>query len=159
MKLTIKQKKFADEYIITGNATEAARKAGYSVKTANRIATENLSKPVIQEYIDKRLQELDDEAIMKQEEIMKLLSRTGRRQEMESVVVTVTQERSEWIDGKKMTVKEEIPKIVQIPAKLSDANRALELLGKRYAMWTDKIDSAGNMMIVFEDDYGDTDDS
>ena len=60
LKLTIKQQRFADEYIISGNATEAAIKAGYSKKTANRIATENLSKPVIKSYIDERLKELSD---------------------------------------------------------------------------------------------------
>ena len=60
MKLTIKQQRFADEYIISGNATEAAIKAGYSKKTANRIATENLSKLVIKSYIDERLKELSD---------------------------------------------------------------------------------------------------
>jgi phage terminase small subunit len=60
MKLTEKQKKFCDYYIHCGNATEAARKAGYSAKTANRIATENLSKPVIQDYIRHRNKELED---------------------------------------------------------------------------------------------------
>ena len=44
MKLTIKQKKFADEYIICGNATQAAIKAGYSKKTAYQIGSANLQK-------------------------------------------------------------------------------------------------------------------
>lgn len=39
----------------------------------------------------------------------------------------------------KKTVKEEVPQIVEIPAKLSDANKAAELLGKRYALFTDKV--------------------
>lgn len=43
MKLTEKQKRFADEYIKSGNATQAAIKAGYSKRTANRIGPENLS--------------------------------------------------------------------------------------------------------------------
>lgn len=63
----------------------------------------------------------------------------------ESVVVTVTKEHSEYVDtgdGKprKQTVKEEVPQIVEIPAKLSDANKAAELLGKRYALFTDKAE-------------------
>lgn len=62
----------------------------------------------------------------------------------ESVVVTVTKEHSEYVDtgdGKprKKTVKEEVPQIVEIPAKLSDANKAAELLGKRYSLFTDKV--------------------
>ena len=70
LKLTIKQQRFADEYIISGNATEAAIKAGYSKKTANRIATENLSKPVIKSYIDERLKELSDKKIANQQEVL-----------------------------------------------------------------------------------------
>ena len=67
-----------------------------------------------------------------------------RREMKESVVVTVTKEHSEYVDtgdGKprKKTVKEEVPQIVEIPAKLSDANKAAELLGKRYALFTDKV--------------------
>lgn len=59
-KLTKKQQIFADEYIVNGgNATQAAIKAGYSKKTANRIASENLSKLVIQEYITNKTEPID----------------------------------------------------------------------------------------------------
>lgn len=44
-KLTLKQKRFADEYLIDPNATQAAIKAGYSRKTAAAIGAENLIKP------------------------------------------------------------------------------------------------------------------
>ena len=54
--LTEKQKRFCNEYLIDLNGTQAAIRAGYSEKTANRIASENLSKPDIQNYI-KELQE------------------------------------------------------------------------------------------------------
>lgn len=74
-KLTIKQKKFADYYIETGNATQSAIRAGYSKKTANRIATENLSKLVISEYIQKRLKELEKSRLMTVEEAL-LLSKS-----------------------------------------------------------------------------------
>ncbi len=73
--MTLKQKKFADEYIIGGNATKAAIKAGYSKRTANRIATENLSKPAIKAYIEERLKELDDAKIADQKEVMERLTR------------------------------------------------------------------------------------
>ena len=42
-KLTLMQQKFADEYIVSGNAADAARKAGYSVKTARSVGQENLT--------------------------------------------------------------------------------------------------------------------
>lgn len=49
--LSLKQKKFCEEYVISGNATEAAKKAGYSEKTARSQGAENLTKPDIQKYI------------------------------------------------------------------------------------------------------------
>lgn len=58
-KLTLKQKRFADEYIISANATAAAIKAGYSKKTARSIGQENLTKPDIKAYIDERLENLN----------------------------------------------------------------------------------------------------
>ena len=55
---------------------------------------------------------------------------------------------------RKQTVKEEVPEIVGIPAKLSDANKAAELLGKRYRLFTDKLDVTGAVPVMFagEDD-------
>lgn len=51
MALTDKQEMFCREYLIDLNATQAAIRAGYSAKTANRTASENLSKPDIQSRI------------------------------------------------------------------------------------------------------------
>lgn len=50
-KLTEKQKRFCEEYLIDLNATQAAKRAGYSEKTAFSIGVENLKKPLIQEYL------------------------------------------------------------------------------------------------------------
>lgn len=54
-KLSEKQRKFADFYLETGNASKAARMAGYSEKTARLIGQENLLKPAIKSYIDEKL--------------------------------------------------------------------------------------------------------
>lgn len=70
MKLTPKQKAFADFYIETGNATEAARKAGYSEKTARVIATENLAKPAISAYIAERMSEIDSARVASANEVI-----------------------------------------------------------------------------------------
>lgn len=69
MKLTNKQQRFADYYIQSGNATEAAVKAGYSKKTARSIGQENLTKPDIKEYIDKQNKKLEDERIADMKEV------------------------------------------------------------------------------------------
>ena len=60
LKLTPKQKLFCKYYLISLNATDAAIKAGYSKKTANRIGTENLSKPVIREYLESQMKKREE---------------------------------------------------------------------------------------------------
>lgn len=70
MNLTVKQQRFIDFYIETGNASEAARKAGYSQKTAFRMGQENMQKPAIKEAIDKRLKEIESAKIPDLKEVM-----------------------------------------------------------------------------------------
>ena len=87
MKLTEKQKKFADFYIKLGNATQAAIEAGYSKKTANRIGPENLSKLVIKNYIDERMEKLASERIMSAQAILERLSLIASAEITETVIV------------------------------------------------------------------------
>lgn len=74
-KLTVKQKKFADEYIKTGNATQSAISAGYSKNTAQQTGSENLLKPVIKQYIDAKMQKIEDNKIMGAQEALEQLSK------------------------------------------------------------------------------------
>lgn len=158
-KMTAKQMRFCDEYLIDLNATQAAIRAGYSKKTAGVIGTENLQKPYIKEYIEKRLAEKEDALIAKQDEVMKYLTSVMRREKTESVVVTLMEETSTYVPDdngtmRKQTIKKEVPQIIRIPAKLMDANKAAELLGKTYAMFTDRIDSDIDMEMNITIDYG-----
>lgn len=73
-----RQRRFADEYIISRNATEAAIKAGYSKKTARSIGNENLTKPDISEYIKKRTEELFNERSMSVAEALALSASIAR---------------------------------------------------------------------------------
>lgn len=77
-KLTIKQKKFCEYYIQTGNATESAKKAGYSSKTAQAIGSENLTKPLIREYIEKRTKSTEEKLIADSDEVMKFFTASMR---------------------------------------------------------------------------------
>ncbi|APR28065.1 terminase small subunit [Pediococcus acidilactici] len=88
MKLTAKQKKFADNYIKTGNATQSAIDAGYSKKTAPTIASENLIKPNIKAYIDKKMREIESDRIMDAQEALEFLTNVVRGKELETKVVT-----------------------------------------------------------------------
>ena len=112
-KLTPKQRAFADYYIETGNATEAARRAGYKGKNINRIASENLSKLDIKQYIDERLAKIEDERIAKGEEVLQYLTRVMRGEEKDHF---------------------------GLDASLQDRTKAAELLGKRYRLFVDKTE-------------------
>lgn len=77
-KLTPKQKKFADEYIKTGNATQSAINAGYKKKSARFSGAENLTKPYIKAYIDKQLDKIESDKIMGAKEALQLLTSIAR---------------------------------------------------------------------------------
>ncbi len=87
MKLTEKQKRFADEYIKSGNATQAAIKAGYSKKTATIVASQNLTKLNVKNYIDERMRTIENNRIMTAKEAVELLTGIGRGEVKETVVV------------------------------------------------------------------------
>lgn len=75
---TPKQKAFADEFLKCGNQTEAAKRAGYSEKTARQAGAENMKKPVVLEYIQKRQKQIDDARIADITEIMQYLTSVMR---------------------------------------------------------------------------------
>lgn len=160
--MTEKQKRFCDEYLTDLNATQAAVRAGYSKKTAYSIGEENLRKPEIKEYIEKRMAEKESQLIADQDEVMRYLTAVMRREKMESVVVTLNTEKTSYVPDengtmRKQTVKQEIPQIIEIPAQLRDANKAAELLGKAYGIYTDKVDVDADMDLNITIDYGEDD--
>ncbi|HEN2274188.1 TPA: terminase small subunit [Streptococcus agalactiae] len=124
-KLTLKQKRFADEYIISANATAAAIKAGYSKKTARSIGQENLTKPDIKSYIDERLEKLESEKIATQEEVLQYLTSIMRGDQQEKTLISIGELGQEIVD-------------IDVGAK--DRIKAAELLGKRYRLFTDKVE-------------------
>ena len=78
MGLTLKQQVFADYYIECGNATEAAKKAGYSENTARFIGAENLTKPNISAYIKERLEKQRAKRVASADEVMEFFSAVMR---------------------------------------------------------------------------------
>lgn len=139
-KMTIKQQRFADEYIISGNATEAAILAGYSEKYAGQNADKLLKNTKIKKYIEERLEELDNEKIADQKEILQYLTSVLRGEEQEEQL---------------LVVKRGIVEEVELHNKKPDMNartKAAELLGKRHAMWTDKMDVSGGVVFISGDD-------
>jgi phage terminase small subunit len=143
-KLTLKQQRFADEYIICGNATEAAIKAGYAKRSAQQVGSENLLKPVIKSYIDKRLEELKSEKVADQQEVIEFLTSVMRGEKTEQTLCSIGELGQQVID-------------IDIGAK--DRIKAAELIGKRHRLWTEKVEQTvdfdGKLNIVI--DYGDDD--
>lgn len=110
-KLTPKQQAFADYYIETGNATEAARRAGY--KKPNVQGSQNLEKLSIKAYIEERVKALDEKRIAKGEEVLQYLTKVMRGEEKDQF---------------------------GLDPSLQDRTKAAELLGKRYRLFVDKVE-------------------
>jgi phage terminase small subunit len=156
-KLTAKQQRFCDEYLIDLNATQAAIRAGYSAKTAAVIATENLRKPNIREYIDERMKEKEAALVADQDEVLRYLTSVMRREYCENIVVTLSEERTTYVPDangtmRKQTIKNEVPQVVEIPAQLRDANKAAELLGRAYGIYTEKVSMDVKPVVISGDD-------
>ena len=122
-KLTTKQKEFADEYILSGNAMQSAIKVGYSVNYAKSQSHKLLENVGIKTYIEERLAELNSQKIADQEEILQYLTSVMRGEYREETLIGMGQGFQETT-------------YMDVGAK--DRIKAAELLGKRYSMWTDK---------------------
>lgn len=135
--MTPRQQKFCDEYLISGNATEAAIKAGYSRKTAKQTGSENLAKPDLRAYIDEQLEKLHSAKIADAEEVMKYLTSVMRGEHTEQVLKLVG-------DG--------IQTVTDIEVSAKERIKAAELIGKRYALFSDKMDLGGAVPVVITGD-------
>lgn len=127
-KLTQKQQRFVDEYIISGNATQAAIKAGYSKRSAQQTGAENLLKPVIKSELDRRNAEIKSAKTADMQEVMEYLASVMRGEQTESVATA-----KGIYDN--------------VPVSAKDRIKAAELIGKRHGAWTDKKEISGNMNI------------
>lgn len=139
MKLTEKQKRFADFYIESANAEESAKRAGYSEATARGHSHTMLQNVAIKTYIDERIAEKDAKRIAKQDEVLEFLSNVLRGEVKEQYPLGLGM-------GEQKLVKKELDG--------KDRIKAAELLGKRYAMWTDKQQIDGTVGVQLVDDIG-----
>ena len=142
-KLTAKQQRFCDEYLIDLNATQAAIRSGYSEKTARAIGNENLTKPDIKEYIEQRMAEKEKALIADQDEVLKYLTSVLRGESQSTEIV---------VEGTGEGCSE-ARKILKEPSE-KDRLKAAELLGKRYGLYTDKIEMDADTELVISIDYG-----
>lgn len=130
MAMTAKMKLFCDEYLISLNATQAAIKAGYSEKTAYSIGQENLKKPEIKNYIEQRMAEKEAALIADQDEVLKYLTNVLRGQSQSEVIV---------VEGCGDGCSE--ARTMQKAPDEKERLKAAELLGKRYGLYTEKVEA------------------
>lgn len=143
-KMTLKQQLFCDEYLIDLNATQAAIRAGYSKKTAYSIGNENLMKPELKKYIEERMAEKKAELIADQDEVLKYLTSVMRGESKSSVVVVENV-------GDYCSEAREMQKSPDEKERL----KAAEMLGKRYGLYTEKVEQQVDMELNITVDYGD----
>jgi len=124
--LTEKQRRFADFYIETGNATEAARRAGYSKKNIGENAAKTLKNTKVSAYIQTRLAEIDAGRIATADEVMKVFSSILRGTEVDQDGLTVSVH--DRIDAGKAIMRR-IERIESQETSTNMLTKAEELLG------------------------------
>lgn len=120
-RLSEKQKRFCDEYLVDYNATQAAIRAGYSPTSAKQIGQNNMTKHDVRAYLDERLEQLHNERTATAAEVMEFLTGVMRSEDEGSV------------------------------ARL----KAAELLGKRFGLFTEKVNVSGSGVVQIVDDIPD----
>lgn len=153
MALTIKQKQVADDFIITGNRTKSYLKFYKNIKnreTAASAASRLFNTEEVKEYIEEKMKELDEELIADQREVLRGLTRQFRREETDYQVVMTKKPRFD--DNGNFLGMEEKPEVIKLPTQNKDSIKAGELLGKRFGMWTDKIELEASNQVVIVDD-------
>lgn len=135
--MTDKQKRFADEYVVDCNATQAAIRAGYSEKYANTNASKLLQNTTIKRRIEERLNEISSAKIADATEVMEYLTSVLRGESRSEIVVV--EGCGEGVSSARSIEKAPDEK---------DRLKAAEMLGKRYGLYTDKVDLGGAVSIV-----------
>ena len=157
-KLTPKQQRFVEEYLVDLNATQAAIRAGYSLKTAYRIGAENLRKPQIAAAIQSAMEKRSSRTAVSQDRVVLELARIAFIDPTKvinfsrgTILDNLSEDDRAALSGVKVkdglyTTEREV--------KLLDKLRALELLGKHLGMFTDNFNFKGMVPVTIVDDIG-----
>lgn len=168
MALTAKQQKFAEEYIVDLNATQAAIRAGYSEKTAKSIGQENLTKPDLQEYIQQLMDERSKRTQITADMVLREYAKIGfsnitdylkvAEQEVNTdagpmMIKTVDIFETDNIDRSKLDAIAEIKQTRDgIALKLHDKKGALDSIARHLGMFKDRVEHSGSLGVTIVDD-------
>ncbi|MEG2420845.1 MAG: terminase small subunit [Oscillospiraceae bacterium] len=159
-KLTAKQERFVEEYLIDLNATQAAIRAKYSPETAGAIGAENLRKPQIRARIDIAMAELSKRTGVNQERVVRELAKVA----FVNAADVINFEKATILSGasradtaaiasvKVKVIPTEAGDGVEREIKIADKLKALELLGKHFGMFTDNVNLTGDVGVQIVDD-------
>jgi len=159
-KLTAKQQRFVEEYLVDLNATQAAIRAGYSPQSAYSIGQENMKKPVIKNAIDKAMAERSKRTGINQDRILIELAKIGFLNPVDVINMDdatirgdANREDTAAIASVKVkTIPTEDGEIVEREVKTYDKIKALELIGKHIGMFVDKLNVNAEMAVKIVDD-------
>lgn len=138
--MTERQKRFCDEYLIDLNATQAAIRAGYSERSASSIGERILRNDDVRSYISEQLERIHNENTADAQEVMEYLTAVMRGKSVSHVLAFVG-------DG--------CQEVVEKPPDEKERLKAAELLGKRYGLFTDRVELDADTELHVTIDYGD----
>lgn len=150
-KLTEKQKRFVEEYLIDLNATQAAIRAGYSVKNPDKIGSELLGKTRVSEEISKAMAERSKRTGINQDRVVMELAKIAfvNANDLinpEDASVRKDASKDDLACIQSVKIKQSFSDkgdMTEREVKLNDKIKALELLGKHLGMWKDKVELSG----------------
>ena len=164
-KLTAKQRRFVDEYLVDFNVTQAAIRAGYSKRSAHVTGAETLRNPKVAVEIARRQRDLQVRTEVSQDRVVRELARVafadaashvqvrlrevpcpdGTRARVPVVEVKPT---AELTDDQRAAIASIKQGANGIEVKLWDKLKALELLGRHIGMFNDKLEVKGSIDIA-----------
>lgn len=153
-KMTPKMEKFVDEYLVDLNATQAAIRAGYSKKTAQRIGSEVLSKPLVQAAIQKRKNAAAEKLEISRERVLKELAAIGFAKATDFLSIqggqVLIKDTSKVAPDKLAAIASIKDGTCGVEIKLADKTRALEMLSKYLGLFDGAPESDTRTNNLFE---------
>lgn len=148
MKVTKKQKRFVEEYLIDLNATQAAIRAGYSPDTAGSIGNENLKKPEIRTHIGKAMAERSKRTGVNADRVVEELAKIAFVNANEVIDPDTATIRKDALPEDTAAIQSVKVKTfgedgLEREIKMADKIKALELLGRHLGMFKDKVEVSG----------------
>ena len=135
-RLTERQRRFCEEYLIDGNASQAAIRAGYSKRSATVVSTTLMKNPQVQAYLKKLLDELHSAKVADAQEVLEYLTSVMRGEQSEQTLQLIG-------DG--------MQDITSIDVAAKDRLRAAELLGKRYGIFKENVGVTMDAVVIVDD--------